>query len=579
MHGLPRCPALVSNTMLAFMNIALCPFNPTVGALAANAARIRALIESIRPGEADLIALPELAMCGYPPRDLLLQHGFVEECQKRCREIQDGVPQVASAIGLPIRLASGGIANGLRIRLPSGQAFEYHKRLLPTYDVFDEDRYFEPGSSPLVITIAGTKVGFSICEDLWRGHDAGFASHYANVSDPVADLVALGARVIVSPSASPFVLGKNNRHRDIVRGHAMRHGITVASVNQAGANDELIFDGHAFSYGADGLLKCNVHPFGSEEVVFAVDSAGELQVDPPRAPEADLFDALVLGIHDYLAKVGFRGCLIGLSGGIDSALTAVLAHCALRRRPDSTGVVGVAMPSRYSSDHSVEDALELARNLGITCHVVPIQESVEGARTMADGVFATMGVPKLGQTLPDLAEENLQSRLRGTLLMTLSNRTGSIVLTTGNKSEMAVGYCTLYGDMNGGLAVLSDVTKMWVYRLSRWINANCEQLGYAVPPIPQRTIDKAPSAELRPDQKDQDSLPPYEVLDAIIEKYVEGRCEPAEIIAAGFDAATVQRVVRLIDLSEYKRKQAAIGLKVSSVAFGSGRRFPIAWKR
>jgi NAD+ synthetase len=262
-----------------------------------------------------------------------------------------------------------------------------------------------------------------------------------------------------------------------------------------------------------------------------------------------------------------------------AAMKPVESGIEARPLPGATGVVGVAMPSRYSSDHSVQGALELARNLGITCHVVPIQESVEGARAMADGVFTSMGVSKLGEKLPDIAEENLQSRLRGTLLMTLSNRTGMIVLTTGNKSEMAVGYCTLYGDMNGGLAVLSDVTKMWVYRLSRWINANCHELGYDVPPIPQRTIDKAPSAELRPDQKDQDSLPPYEILDAIIEKYIEGRCEPEEIIAAGFDAATVKRVVRLIDLSEYQRKQAAIGLKVSSVAFGSGRRFPIAWKR
>jgi NH3-dependent NAD+ synthetase len=378
------------------------------------------------------------------------------------------------------------------------------------------------------------------------------------------------------------VLGKAGRHRDIVRGHAAKHGVTVASVNQLGGNDELVFDGHAFAYSASGDLIANTIPFdlvaGERDLVAITDHPPTLKA-PSRPLELDLYDALVTGIRDYLAKTGFRGAIIGLSGGIDSALTAVLADAAMRQLPGATGVLGVAMPSRYSSDHSVHDALELAANLGIPCHVTPIQESVEASRVLADGLFDAMGEPRLGLTLPDLAEENLQSRLRGTLLMTLSNRTGRIVLTTGNKSEMAVGYCTLYGDMNGGLAVLADVTKMWVYRLSRWINANHAMLGFRTPPIPQRTIDKAPSAELRPDQKDQDSLPPYDVLDAVIEQYVEQRREPAEIIAAGFDEATVRRVVRLIDLSEYKRRQAAIGLKVTSVAFGTGRRFPIAWRR
>jgi NAD+ synthetase len=560
-------------------SIVLCPINPVVGALEANA---RAMAEAARQAAARggaLAVFPELAVCGYPPRDLLLQQGFVERCEQACREMQDSVSHIATVVGLPVRLPGGGIANALRVRLPSGEAIVYHKRLLPTYDVFDEDRYFEPGVAPCVIELGGTKIGLAICEDLWGGRDAGFAARYAGAADPVADLVSLGASVIVSPSASPFVLGKHHKHREIVRGHAVRHGITVASVNQLGANDELIFDGHAFAYGPDGSLLADAVPFRDQGPVVvghrpATDAGGDA-----RAPEADLFEALCTGVRDYFLKTGFRGALLGLSGGIDSALTLVIAHVALRDVPSSRGVAGLAMPSRYSSGHSVEDALESARRLGATCHVVPIEPGFDGARAMTDGLFAAAGEPRLGERLPDLAEENLQSRIRGTLLMTWSNRSGSLVLTTGNKSELAVGYCTLYGDMNGGLAVLADVTKTWVYRLSRWINANHASIGLATPPIPQRSIDKAPSAELRPGQTDQDSLPPYDTLDAIVERYVEQRMEPEAIVAAGFDEPTVRRVVRLIDLSEYKRRQAAIALKVTSVAFGTGRRFPVAWRR
>jgi NAD+ synthetase len=526
-----------------------------------------------------LAVFPELALCGYPPRDLLLQQGFVERCEHVARDLQDSVPSIATVVGLPVRLPSGGIANALRVRLPSGESIVYRKRLLPTYDVFDEDRYFEPGIAPCVVDLGGTKVGLAICEDLWGGRDAGFAARYAGAADPVADLVSLGASMIVSPSASPFVLGKHHKHREIVRGHAVRHGITVASVNQLGANDELIFDGHAFAYGPDGSLLADAAPFHDQGPVVVGDRPWAAAGGGARAPEADLFAALCLGVRDYFLKTGFRGALLGLSGGIDSALTLVVAHVALQDIPGSRGVTGVAMPSRYSSGHSVEDALESARRLGVACHVAPIEAGFEGSRTMVDGLFAATGEPRLGERLPDLAEENLQSRIRGTLLMTLSNRTGSLVLTTGNKSELAVGYCTLYGDMNGGLAVLADVTKTWVYRLSRWINASFASIGLSEPPIPQRSIDKAPSAELRPGQTDQDSLPPYDLLDAIVERYVEQRMEPEAIVASGFDEPTVRRVVRLIDLSEHKRRQAAIALKVTSVAFGTGRRFPVAWRR
>ncbi len=554
------------------MRIALCPFNATVGAVATNAREIVRACSGI--ADADLHVFPELSLCGYPPKDLLLQRGFVDQCVREFLAL-DGVlpPGARLVVGLPAPREHG-IANSLGLRLTRGDLREYDKRLLPTYDVFDEDRYFTPGISPMVVDIKGVRVGFAICEDLWRGHDAGFASRYSHAPDPVAELVRAGAQVIISPSASPFVLGKNHRHRDIVRDHAMRHGIIVASVNQFGGNDELVFDGHAFAYGPGGELLVDGGTFSGSPVILDTDIVRPAAAIS-REPEHDLFDALTLGVRDYIRKTGFKSALLGLSGGIDSALTAALAVHAIGHEH----VRGVAMPSRYSSDHSIEDALALAANLGIPCHVATIQDAVNASGQMADKLFDAIGTPRLGATLPDLAEENLQSRVRGTLLMTLSNRTGSIVLTTGNKSEMAVGYCTLYGDMNGGLAVLSDVSKMWVYRLSRWINANYSRLGFGKAPIPERSIDKAPSAELRPDQTDQDSLPPYAVLDAIIERYIEHHEAPDRIVAAGFDEATVRRVVRMIDLSEYKRKQAAIGLKVTSVAFGSGRRWPIAWKR
>jgi len=566
--------------MPARPSIVLCPFNPVVGAVESNARVMADLARRAADGGAALAVFPELAICGYPPRDLLLQRGFVERCEQVCADMQASIAGVATVVGVPVRLPGGGIANALRVRLSSGEVVVYHKRLLPTYDVFDEDRYFEPGAAPRVVDVAGVKVGLAICEDLWGGRDAGFAARYAGAADPVAELVAMGASVIVSPSASPFVVGKHHKHREIVRGHAVRHGITVASVNQLGANDELIFDGHAFAYGPDGSMIADALPFRDQgPVALGMNAAVPAASGGERAPEADLFDALCLGVRDYFVKTGFRDAVLGLSGGIDSALTAVIAHVALRQVPGSRGVTGLAMPSRYSSGHSVEDAVESARRLGCPCHVVPIEPGFDGARVMTDGLLAMTGDARLGERFPDLAEENLQSRIRGTLLMTLSNRAGSLVLTTGNKSELAVGYCTLYGDMNGGLAVLADVTKTWVYRLSRWINANHVSIGLAQPPIPQRSIDKAPSAELRPGQTDQDSLPPYDVLDGIVERYVEERMEPEAIIAAGFDEPTVRRVVRLIDLSEYKRRQAAIALKVTSVAFGTGRRFPVAWRR
>lgn len=582
------------------MRIALVPLNPTIGDLHANAALAAAAIDKARANRADLVVLPELCISGYPPRDLLMQEGFVEACERAAHELgASATPGPTVVLGCPVR-AGRGIANALLVFRDGSLIATYHKRLLPTYDVFDEDRYFVPGAEPVVVDVPcpeGTlRVGLAICEDLWKGDDAGFGWRYRDASDPVAELVARGATLLVSPSASPFVCGKGQKHREIVAGHARRHGVTVASVNQLGGNDELVFDGHCFAFGPDGKVITNGLLFRDGLCVFDT----RADVKPPRSlvegviprhlegaafalskdtalPEAPeellLFEALVLGVRDYLRKTGFSRAIIGLSGGIDSALTAAVASAAI----GAEQVLGVAMPSRYSSAHSLRDAAALASALGMHCMTSPIQGMVEAFRDSVDPAFEGLGLARLGEKLPDLTEENLQSRVRGTLLMALSNRSGAIVLTTGNKSEMSVGYATLYGDMNGGLAVLSDLSKQWVYRLSAWINANAQSCGFAGPPIPESSITKAPSAELRPNQTDQDSLPPYEELDQILARYVQGRESPASIARdTGIPPETVRRIVRLIDLSEYKRKQAATGLKVTSVAFGSGRRWPIA---
>ena len=560
------------------MRIALGPINPIVGDIAGNAALAARVIAQAAAEGADLVVLPELCISGYPPRDLLMQEGFVQACEAAAQGVGAAAPKgLTVVLGTPLTVNHGsmGTTNSLVVYRDGQRVDTYDKQLLPTYDVFDENRYFVPGSRSVVLSVparSGMKrVGLTICEDLWKGEDAGFASRYADAQDPVARTIAAGAEIIVSPSASPFVIAKSHRHRHVVRRHAEQYGVPVYSVNQLGGNDELVFDGHAFGYGPQGVCLARGTDFSGGLVI--ADSAG------PPAPEAGddemhrLFQALVLGVRDYLRKTGFTSAILGLSGGIDSALTATIAAAAI----GGANVRGYALPSRYSSDHSIEDAKDVARRLGMACHVVEVEPLFKASAGQIDAAFAREGLAGLGATLPDLTEENLQSRLRGVLLMAFSNRSGSILLTTGNKSELAVGYCTLYGDMNGGLAVLSDLSKMTVYALSRWINANWQAAGFAQAPIPQRSIDKAPSAELRPNQTDQDSLPPYDVLDEIVERTVEGRQSLEGVVReTGFAEETVRRVRRLIDLSEYKRKQTAVGLKVTSVAFGSGRRMPIA---
>jgi len=552
------------------VKIALAQLNPTVGDVPGNAALIADAIDRARAAGADLVVVPELSICGYPPKDLLTQAGFVEACAAAAKRVgETATAGITAIIGAPLPLAGGGIANGLVVYRDNGLVEYYDKRLLPTYDVFDEDRYFRAGSRAVVVEVAGTRVGLAICEDLWHGEDAGFAARYADRPDPVAAAVDAGAELIVAASASPFVLGKHERHIAILQAHARRHRVPVCSVNQVGANDDLIFDGRACVVGPDGSVRAQGAAFAEDLLVHELAAAPEPV--PPMGAEENIIEALTVGVRDYLRKTGFTSVLIGLSGGIDSALTAAIAVRAL----GSEQVTGVAMPGPFSSGHSLEDAAELAERLSIRLLTVPIGDMCATMRRSIDPVFTELGERPLGHAHPDLADQNLQSRARGIVLMTMSNRTGALVLTTGNKSELAVGYCTLYGDMNGALAVLSDVPKTMVFRVARWMNDHPG--AFARPPIPGRTIIKPPSAELAPGQVDQDTLPPYETLDEIVERYVEARQAIATIVEeSGFDAQLVRRVVRLIDLNEYKRKQLAIGLKVTTVAFGFGRRMPIA---
>lgn len=564
------------------MRIALAQINPTVGDIPGNTALIERTIGDARGRRVDLLVFPELVICGYPPRDLLHHEDFAKACETACARIGTSTTAgITVVLGTPLRLDTADrfgsrLTNSLVVYQNNARLAHYDKRLLPTYDVFDEDRYFEAGDRAVVIEVAGERVGLAICEDMWQGKDAGFSSAYSGSADPIEELAKAGARTIVVPSASPFVLGKGTRHREILRSHAVRHGVTMAAVNQVGGNDDLIFDGHACVIGPDGLMVAAARGFCEQLLVVESDATGAGEVADPIAtasPDAMLFDALVLGVRDYCRKTGFRKAVLGLSGGIDSALTAAIGAAAL----GAENILGVLMPGPYSSAHSVSDAADLGERLGVRTVTAPIAAGHNGMGGVLDAVFGELGEPELGERRPDLTEENLQSRVRGAMIMAVSNRTGAIVLTTGNKSELAVGYCTLYGDMNGGLAVLSDVPKTRVFSLSRWMNEHWESLGFAGQPIPENTISKPPSAELAPDQKDSDSLPAYEVLDEIVDRHVEKKQSAGSIVReTGFDAVEVARICRLIDRNEYKRRQMATGLKVTSVAFGPGRRVPIA---
>jgi NAD+ synthetase len=539
------------------MKIALAQINTTVGDLAGNEAKI---LDAYRRGAAagaDLVLVPELAITGYPPRDLLLRGSFVRENLAVLDRLARATERAGLAVGYvganptrPGREATNAVA-----LCQHGDVLATRtKSLLPSYDVFDEDRYFEPAAENAPVEFNGHKLALTICEDIWNDEDFWRDRRYRR--DPVGELVSHGAEIVLNISASPWQVGKNRTRHDMLATVARHNGRPVLYCNLVGGNDELVFDGCSLAFNAAG--ECVAQGALFDEDLLLVDTEAAAPVPPPAPCEEELVHrALVLGLRDYLHKCGFKSALLGLSGGIDSALVACLAVAAL----GAENVRGVSLPSQFSSQGSLDDARTLAERLGIRYDVIPIQPSFEAVKKQLREVFAGHA--------EDTTEENIQARLRGVVLMAMSNKFGSLLLTTGNKSELAVGYCTLYGDMCGGLAVISDVPKMMVYRLAKWINREREI-------IPAASITKPPSAELRPNQTDQDSLPPYEVLDAILDAYVVQMKRPSEIIAAGFDAATVRRVVRLIDFNEYKRRQAAPGLKVTSKAFGVGRRIPIA---
>ncbi|MEI6278135.1 MAG: NAD+ synthase [Verrucomicrobiae bacterium] len=555
------------------MKIGFAQINTVVGDFAGNARKIASAAADLERRGAEIILTPELSLTGYPPQDLVFKSDFVPANLKALEELHAQVGPAAwvvgcvdansSGSGRPFRNAAAVLERGQPIR-------KVFKSLLPTYDVFDEARYFEPASSVAPVDIGGRKIGITICEDIWTPE---FLPRGLYTRDPVHDLVVAGAAAILNISASPFQIGKPAQRREMIRLQAGRHRVPFFYCNAVGGNDQLVFDGHSLAATSDGVVWIQAPGFREGSFVLDIgdmNHEAEFREGGSRTslvpwPQdtgndmADLRDALVLGLRDYMTKCGFRTAVLGLSGGIDSAVTACLAVGAL----GADHVTGVAMPSPFSSDHSVEDALLLAKNLGMKCLTLPISAGFESLKSQMAEAFA--GKPE------DITEENMQARLRGLTLMSLSNKFGHLLLTTGNKSELAVGYCTLYGDMCGGLAVISDLPKTTVCRLAEFINRSA---GRDV--IPRRTIEKPPSAELRPDQTDQDTLPPYEILDEILRLYVEENLGAEMIAARGFDAETVRWVIRRVDLNEYKREQAAPGLKVTGRAFGIGRRMPLA---
>ena len=566
------------------LRLALCQANLPVGDLAGNVERIRREIRRARDRGADLVVFPELALTGYPPEDLLLKTSFVREAAEAARELAAEATGIVAVVGVPAGGTSGAGAPALHnaavVLADGGVAATYHKHHLPNYAVFDERRYFAPGRRGLVIEVRGWRIGLTICEDIWM---AGGPADWAAAEG--------GAELLVNLSASPYHRGKGRERESLFAARCRRQRCGLAFCNAVGGQDELVFDGHSLVIGPDGTVIARGAQFEEELLVVDIEerpgggsgaaseaAAADARVAtvslaaPPQpaarpplparplaallAPEAETYRALTLGTADYIRKNRFRGAVLGLSGGIDSALTLAIAADAIGPQ----AVTAVSMPSRYTAAENRDDGAELARRLGVRLIELPIED-------LAAAYAAVLAQPFAG-TESDVTEENLQARIRGNLVMALSNKFGWLVLTTGNKSEMSVGYATLYGDMAGGFAVLKDVLKTWVYRLADWRNRDGEV-------IPQRIIDKPPSAELRANQLDSDSLPPYDLLDAILEAYVEQDRSPAQIESAGFERATVERVVQLVDRAEYKRRQAPPGVRISTRAFGKDRRLPI----
>jgi len=543
------------------MKIGFAQINPTVGDLRGNFEKIIAAYDQLARAGADIVVAPELAVSGYPPQDLVFKSRFVPENLAVLDELQKRLSQPALLVGFVDRNEGRGKPfHNAAALLQTGEPLQKtHKSLLPTYDVFDEDRYFEPARQIAPLNFRGHRIGVTICEDIWT--ERYLPRPFYDV-DPVRALVTQEAEMILNVSASPFSLRKPAVRREMICGLAGTYQRPIFYCNAVGGNDQLVFDGNSIAVNASGQLLTQLPGF--EEASVVVDSES-----PPGSKIAsadivqELYAALRLGLRDYLAKCGFKSAVLGLSGGIDSAVVAAIAVDAI----GADNVTGVSMPSQFSSRGSVLDALALAKNLEIQCLQIPIADAFAVFKAQFKEVFA-------GRT-EDATEENMQARLRGMTLMALSNKFGHLVLSTGNKSELAVGYCTIYGDMAGGLAVISDVPKTMIYELARFINSEASRAGKREI-IPASTIEKPPSAELRPNQKDQDTLPPYDVLDAILRLYVEDNLSAPEIVAQGFDEKTVRWVQRRVDLNEYKRAQAAPGLKVTSRAFGVGRRMPIA---
>ena len=573
------------------VKLAIAQLNPTVGDLEGNSQQIILAAQQAQQQEAEVLITPELGLCGYPPRDLLLRPSFITAMGQCLQRLATQVPpQIAVLVGFAApnpkahQQGQKPLFNSAAL-LQAGRVSQVvHKQLLPTYDVFDEDRYFAPGPNPKPVTIAlaggrQLRLGLTICEDLWNDEEFWGSRRYPH--NPIADLVAQSVDGVINLSASPYALGKAALRLALISHSAARFDCPIIYANQVGGNDDLIFDGASLAVNRQGQRVAQLPAFSPALALVEYDLVrADLQPAPvpplARDDQGSLWAALVLGVQDYARKCGFTKVVLGLSGGIDSALVAAIATAAL----GPTQVLGVLMPSPYSSDHSITDALALCANLGIDHQILPI------APLMA--AYDQALAPMFADTAPGVAEENIQSRIRGNLLMAISNKFGYLLLSTGNKSEMAVGYCTLYGDMNGGLAVIADVSKTRVYSLCHWLNQQSGQPGASPLPglwrssdhplIPQAILDKPPSAELKPGQVDQDSLPPYDILDDILERLIEQHQASADIVAAGHDPAVVQRVIGLVARAEFKRRQAPPVLKISDRAFGMGWHMPIAYR-
>lgn len=540
------------------MKIALVQINPVIGDFEHQCRCILSYAQEAKNRGCDLVVFPEMAVCGYPPRDLLEQKAFIQANQKAMEHLVNTIEGIGVVAGFvaPNPNGMGKALFNSAVLFEDGRVlYQINKQLLPTYDVFDEHRHFEPGQPSLPFLYKGHRLGLTICEDVWNDKDVFDNRLYA--FDPVDRLAQGGMDLLINIAASPFHKSKIEFRDHMLSSIAAKHEVPVIFVNQVGGNDHILFDGTSAAFDAQGRIAARGADFKEDMVIYDT-SAQRGEIHPvSEGPIASVLNALVMGTRDYVTKCGFKKAVIGLSGGIDSALTAYIAQQAL----GGENVKTVFMPSTYTAAHNFEDTRALARNLGLSYSIIPINDIFQQ--------FLVQLVPTPDPENPGITEQNIQARIRGTLLMGISNRDGSIVLTTGNKSELAVGYCTLYGDMNGGLAVISDVPKTLVYDICRHINGDREI-------IPQRIIDKPPSAELAPDQTDQDDLPPYEVIDPILEGYVEQAKSEAELVAAGFDARAVSEVIRRVDQNEYKRHQAAPGLKVTPKAFGEGRRYPLA---